>query len=138
MKNKKYEFLEHTADIKFRVWGKNLNEIFENAAYAISEVISRGRKISAKKKKKIKIQAKGNEALLYNFIDELLYLLDADGFLVSNVKVKLKENNLEADIFGDSAENYDNLDQIKAATYSEMYIKQKKDKTWEAQVVVDV
>jgi SHS2 domain-containing protein len=30
-------FLEHTADTKFRAYGKNLNEVFENAALAFSE-----------------------------------------------------------------------------------------------------
>ena len=76
--------------------------------------------------------------MLYSFLDELIYLLDAKNFIVAKVKVKIKNNNLEAEVYGDNASKYKDLDHIKAATYSEMYIKQKKDKTWEAQVVLDV
>ena len=86
----------------------------------------------------IKIKGKDNEEILYKFIDELIYLLDAKNFIVAKVKVKIKNNNLEAEVYGDNASKYKDLDHIKAATYSEMYIKQKKDKTWEAQVVLDV
>ena len=138
MKNKKFKFLEHTADIKFRAYGESLNEIFENCALAVSNYLSRTKKIKNKNKKIIKLKGEDNESLLYDFLDELIYLLDAKNFVVSKAKVKIKDNSLEAEIFGDSVSNYKDLDYIKAATYSEMYIKRKKDKTWEAQVVLDV
>ena len=141
MKNKKYKFLEHTADIKFRAYGKNINEIFENCALAVSHLFGRGRKIKSIKIKKVKLECQDNESLLYNFLDELIYLLDAENFVVSRAKVKIKEDGkkkLEAGIYGDDASNYKDLDQIKAATYAEMYIKQKSKGNWEAQVVLDV
>ncbi len=34
----KFKFLEHTADIKFQVFGKTLEEVFENTALAISKI----------------------------------------------------------------------------------------------------
>ena len=37
----KYEFIDHTADIKFRSYGNTLDESFENAAYALKEIISK-------------------------------------------------------------------------------------------------
>ena len=138
----KYKFLEHTADIKFRVYGRTLGKIFENTTLAFCEIISRKKKIRADKKKKIKLRAEDLEGLLYSFIDELIYLLDAKNFLVCKAKVKVKESKgesrLEGEVFGDNAGRYDDLDHIKAATYHEMYVRQKKDKAWEAQVVVDV
>jgi len=145
-KTKKYIFLEHTADIKIKSFGKNLNEIFENFALAVSEYLSRGEKIKNIKKKKITVKGEDNESLLYNFLDELIYLLDAKNFVVSKAKATTfkkgstspNEIILEAEVYGDSASQYDDLDHIKAATYAEMYIKQKKDNSWEAQVVLDV
>lgn len=133
----KFKFLEHTADIKFQIFGKNLGEIFENSALAISKIYSKTKKISAKKKKKITIKGKDNEALLYNFIEELIFLVDSEDFVVSKARVKVKENSLTADIYGDDVKNYKDLDQIKSSTYHEMYIKKTK-KGWEAQTVVDV
>ena len=135
---KKYKFLEHTADIKIKAYGKNLNEIFENFALAISDYLARGNKIKSAKKKIIKLKGDDSESLLYSFLDELIYLLDAENFVVAKAKVKTKDNKLEAEIYGDDASTYRDLDQIKAATYAEMYIKRKKDKPWEAQAVLDV
>ncbi|RZD31065.1 archease, partial [Candidatus Parvarchaeota archaeon] len=41
---KKYEFFEHTADVKFKSYGGSLNEVFENCALAVSKIISRDEK----------------------------------------------------------------------------------------------
>ena len=133
----KFEFLEHTADIKFKAYGRNLNKIFENVALAISEILSRSDEVKGRIVKKFELDGKDNESLLYGFIDELIYLLDADNFIISKAKVNILGNKLRAKIYGDDALRYKGLDHIKAATYSEMYIKKIKDK-WEAQVVVDV
>lgn len=135
---KKFKFLEHTADVKFVLRGRKIEDIFSNCAEAISSIISRGVKIKDIRKKKISITGKDYESIMYKFIDELIYLLDAEGFLVSRAKIKLKDNILTAELYGDDSSKYNDLDSIKAATYAEMYVKQKKDKTWEAQVVVDV
>ena len=134
---KKFEFLEHTADIKFKAYGKNINEIFESCTLAFSSYISREKKIKSKIEKQIKIEADNHEQLLYKFLDELIYLLDADKFIVSKAKVQIADNKLTALLEGDSALNYKDLDHVKAATYAEMYIKQDL-KGWEAQVVLDV
>ena len=135
---KQFEFLEHTADIKFRAYGKSLDELFENCVLAFSEYISRGEGIKSKTKKEIKLEGQDNESLLSKFLDELIYLIDADGFVTARAKVKIVGKKLSAILYGDIVKNYNDLDQVKAATYAEMYIKKKKDKTWECQVVLDV
>lgn len=133
----KYKFIEHTADIKFKSYGKSLNEVFENAVLAIAEYISRGKEVKSAKKKLIKLKGTDINSLLYNFLDELIYLLDADFFITAKAKVSIKGLNLKAELFGDNASNYKNLDHIKAATYSEMHIKKTRS-GWEAQAVMDV
>ena len=134
----KFEFLEHTADIKFRVKGKSLKAVFENCVLAVSHVLSRGRKIKSVKKKEFTVSGKNNESLLCNFIDELIYLLDAKNFVVSKSNVKILNGKLKAIVYGDDSSHYGDLDSIKAATYAEMYIREVKKGKWEAQVVVDV
>jgi len=54
----KYEFLEHTADVKFRAYGKTLEEAFENVALAFAETVSKGEKIKEKKKKSISVKGR--------------------------------------------------------------------------------
>jgi len=138
---KKFRFLEHTADIKFKVWGKTIEKIFENSALALNDFLSKGQPIKDKVKKKFKIIGKGYDELLYKFIDGIIYLLDAEDFILANAKVKIKEGKnmmeLEAFVYGDKVQNYENLDHIKSATYSEMYI-ERIPGGWEGQAVVDV
>jgi SHS2 domain-containing protein len=75
--------------------------------------------------------------MLYNFLEEFLYLLDAEDFLLSKVKVKLfQTTRLEAEVFGDKASNYNFTNNVKAITYNEMFVKKGKGK-WISQVVVD-
>ena len=136
---KKFEFLEHTADIKFRAFGKTLEEVFENSALAISNIIYK-EEIKEEKKLKIKVKGKDLESLLYNFLEEFLFLFDSENFLLSDVKsIKIDEKNLtaEAEVSGDDAKNYKINIGIKAITYNEMFVKKGKD-GWETQVVVDV
>src|SRR3990167_9476131 len=121
-----YKFLEHTADVKFRAEGKTLELAFKAAALALREVITKNPKIKInyKIKKNIKVKGKDNEALLYNFLEEFLYLLDAKNFLPAKIKnIKIKDNKLEAEIAGDKASNYKFSNDVKAVTYNQMYVK---------------
>ena len=138
----KFKTLEHTADIKFQVEANNLEELFDGVAQVFSHQITRGVKISGNLKKKIKLEGKDNEEILYKFLDELIFFLDANGFLVSSAKVKITKINsarkkLEGVLLGTDASKYNGLDHIKAATYAEMFVKKKKT-GWTAQFVLDV
>jgi SHS2 domain-containing protein len=134
----KYEFLEHTADIKIRTYGCNLEEAFENVILAFSDFVSGGEGVKPRKGKVVNVSGNDKESLLYNFIEELIYLLDAEKFVVAKGSVFFRGNNLRAELFGDDAINYNELENVKAATYAEMEIKQKDDKKWVLTMVVDV
>ena len=163
---KKYEFLEHTADIKFQAFGKNIEEVFENSALAMFNAMYDG-KVKEKKSFKINVKGKDFESLLYNFLEELLVLFDGENFFMSKVekleiskdisdkgnlinrkqigrakKSELASDNgrhlkLKAEIIGDDAKNYKIHIDVKAITYHEMFVRQEKE-GWIAQVVLDV
>lgn len=133
----KYKFLEHTADIKIQAFGKSVEEVFENCALAMFNSMS-DENVKKKVKKKIQVEGKDYESLLYNFLEELLFLLDSEGFFLSGVEnLRIKNNKLTAQVVGDSAENYNLETDIKAITYSEMFVREEKNK-WIAQVVLDI
>ena|SRR3989344_1022746 len=136
--NRRYKFLEHTADIKFQAFGKSLNRAFENSAIAMFRAMTNER-IRAKNKKIIKIDGRDKESLLYNFLEELIFLLDTENFFLSKIKVSIDAENqkLTADLFGDDVKKYQPHIDIKAVTYSEMFVKQERGK-WVCQVVLDV
>jgi SHS2 domain-containing protein len=134
---KKFEFLEHTADAKFRAYGASLEKAFENAALALKQVLNE-KKAKPKIKKKIKVKAKDLNSLLYHFLEEFLFLFDSENFLLSKVKVKIKikEMELEADVYGEEGK-FINEGGVKAITYNEMEIGRQKNIN-HVQVVIDV
>ena len=148
----KFKFLLHTADIKFQAFGKTIEKCFENAAYALKEVITKD-KIKPIIKKIIKVKGKDLEELLYNFLEEFLFLMDTENLVLSKItKIKINRNNknrfeLSSEVYFDRINNYKTISDVKAITYNEMFIKGpsndgnclKKEKgKFTCQVVVDV
>ena len=144
IKKKKYNFLEHTADVKFLAYGKNLEEAFANSALALKETISGDLFIESKKEKTIKVSGEDMESLLYSFLEEFLYLLDAEDFLLSGIEdlhINEKEMTLDADVTGDDASKYEFTNDVKAITYNEMKVGTKEiddKRQYFCQVVLDV
>ena len=88
------------------------------------------------------MNGKDKEALLYSFLEEFLFLLDAEDFIVDKIKkikieIKGKKFELQAEAFGDRASEYKFTNDVKAVTYNQMFVKKEKDK-YVVQVVLDV
>jgi SHS2 domain-containing protein len=138
----KYKYIDHTADLKVRAYGKTLEEAFANAAIGGFDFLTDTSKIKKKTEKKISIKSKRIEALLYDFIEQLLFLLDTEGFIISGFKdMKIKQAKddfeLKCTALGDNYKNYEVKGDIKAITYSEMKIEQEKSKVI-IQLVFDI
>jgi len=137
-----YKYLEHTADVKFQAYGKSLEEAFGNAALALFNVMIDTKSIKNKTRKTITVKGNDLKSLLYNFLEEFLFLLDTEGFMlgkISDVKIIKKKNTYELSAVagGDEAKNYETKGDVKAVTYNEMEIKQEKNRA-SVQVVLDV
>ncbi len=140
----KFKYLEHTADAKFEAYGNNLEEAFSNAALATFNIITKTEIIKPEIEKEIKVNAKRDTSLLYDFIEELLFLLDTEGFILSDVKdlkiIKVDDGfDLKATITGDNYKNYPDEvhGNIKSITYNDMSIVERGD-GWTLTVVVDL
>ena len=134
---KTFEFLPHTADLKVKAYGKTLEEVFVNFGKAMSSYLTEGAEIKKHKKIKINLHSEDNYSLLYDFLEELLFLLEAKSILFSDADIKIKENSITGFIFGDDVKNYKTYGNIKAVTYSEISIKKTKQGIT-AQVVFDL
>lgn len=135
-----YKFREHIADVKFVVEEKDLEKTFIEASKALKESIVGKRKIRKEDLRKIEIKGASLENLLYLFLEEFLYLIDAEFFIFSSVKsIEINEKNkiLVAEIYGDDSSKYNFVNDVKAITYSEMKI-EKTEKGFKASVVLDV
>lgn len=140
MVEKKYELIEHTADIGIRVKGDNLKELFINAALAMFDIIAEKKKEQKNKSKRIKIRQKADnlEELFVNWLNELLSLSSVKELIFNDFKIgKLDENNLEAQAFGQDIQDYKVNVEIKAATYHTLKLAQTES-GWNAEVIFDV
>ncbi|HNS05770.1 MAG TPA: archease [Candidatus Saccharicenans sp.] len=145
--DKKYEFLSHLADAKFRAYGRTLEEVLANAALAMVSLMWEAEQIRPTRKEAIKVEASSLEQLTVKFLTEFLYLLDVKSFLLAKVEsIKVEETQkdgrklyrLEAEVAGDSASpDYEIYGLVKAVTYNEMKI-EKTDGLWVLEVVVDM
>ena len=133
---KKYEILEHKADLKIRALGKDLKELFENAMIGMFESAKYeggGRKI----KKEIKVSSLDLLSLLVDFLSEALYQSQINKEIYNDIKfTKLIDTELEAELIGQKVERFG--EDIKAVTYHNLEIKQNKNKIWEGTVLFDI
>ena len=144
MINKKYIFLEDVAiaDIAYEAYGENLNELFENAAFAIFEISANLKTIDAKEKIEFELENEKIDNLLYDFLSEILFLKDSKYMVFKKVNVSIEEGKtyklkalLEGDTINPQKQQLEN--DIKAVTMHMFEVKKEKD-GYKATVVVDI
>jgi SHS2 domain-containing protein len=135
-----YRQLPHTADLAWRLWGKDLPELFENAGRALSATLTDRRYLRRRATREVRLTADDREALLVDWLNYLLYLFDIEGFLGRDFQVEsLTPQRLEARVSGESfdAARHPERTGVKAATYHQLSIVPAKD-GWQATVVLDL
>ncbi len=139
----KYKYLPHTADTKFRAYGKTLEEAFANAALAMTNVMVDTAQVKGKTAKKITADGSDLQSLLYSFLEKFLILLDSENFFLAEIKrISISKSSsgykLTAEASGDDAANYETIGpQVKAVTYNDMIVEEKKSACM-VQVVLDI
>jgi len=128
LKNKlrRFEIIEHTADIGLKIYAKNLKGIFVNAATGLLSLVTDIRKVSAKKSIKINLKEENREELLVSWLNELIFQFSAHNFLAKQFKIKkIMDNLISADVRGEKIDlaKHKILTEIKAATYHDLEIK---------------
>lgn len=138
----KYINLEHTADLKIKAFGKTKEELFANAAYGMFQQIEsrKGEKglpaQAGEVTRKIKIESVDLEALLVDFLSELLSLSDQYNEIYRDCKLKITDDKLlEGEISGNKVESFET--EIKAVTYHELKI-EKENSHLTAEIVFDI
>jgi SHS2 domain-containing protein len=116
---KAYEFLDHTADVVVKAYGKDIAEAFEHAAMAMFDLMTDSSKIATVGEYKIELSAPDWEQLLVDWLAELLFLHDVHNVVFGRFKVLLKDNQLSATVYGEefNPEKHRIGIEIKAVTY---------------------
>jgi SHS2 domain-containing protein len=135
-----YRQMPHNADLAWRLWGKDLPELFENAGRALSATLTDRRYLRRRATREVRLAAIDQEALLIDWLNHLLYLFDTDGFLGRDFQVELPTpESLTAAVTGESFDpaRHPEGTGVKAATYHQLSIVPVED-GWEGTVVLDL
>ncbi len=134
----RYKILEHPADLKLEVKAPKIEELFLNLAWGICEVmVPKLNQFPASGKRIIKAQGKDKESLLVNFLNEIIYLSDAEREIYRNFKIKRFQPNKFLEVVAEVVKPKRKEVEIKAATYHDLEIL-KKNNHWQAVVVFDI
>jgi len=135
-----YFQLSHTADAAWRIGGESLEDLFANAAAALTATLTDRRYVRGREAREVVIEAPDREALLVDWLNHLLYLFDTEGFLARDVRVvSLTDHHLQARVRGEiyDPDRHPQKTAVKAATYHHLEII-RKNGGWQATVILDL
>lgn len=143
VQSKDFEYLEHTADAKFRAYGKNLGQAFENAALAMLNVMVETGSVTNSSSVEVELSSPDPDSLLFDWLSEVLFLFEVEEMVFGDVKVNElnigeDECSLSGTLYGETIDHSIHIfdTEVKAATYNDMKI-EKTDDGWMIQATVD-
>ena len=131
--NPQFKYFDTTADIGITVESDNIIDAFKNSALGTLNLITDIEKIKTETTKEILIESEDEYGLLYDWITELLILLDSENFMASEYDINIEEKEdklvLSGTISGDTynTNTYNYKTEVKAITYHEMNIEKSED-----------
>ena len=140
MSQKRFEILDHTADIGLIVYGRDLPTLFQNAGEAFFHLITDLKKVRDRTERRIRIGRKDLNFLLVDWLNELLYLHDVENLLFKKFKVEsVGEEGLKAAARGEPFQEGLHVikTQVKAVTYHQIEVRKEKQ-GWKARVILDL
>ncbi|MDH7476528.1 MAG: archease [Microgenomates group bacterium] len=126
------------ADIMVVVYGQDKEKLLKNSLLAFTSIITDIKKLKSKYKIKIKIKESSFPKLLFNFVEQLIYLKDSQNILFKEAKLRLLKNHLIGQLIGDKISlTLPIKTDIKALTYHSFLVKKAKN-YYRAKLVFDV
>ena len=126
-----YKVLDHATDAFIEVTASSLTEAFKVAGDSVVDTILDNSKIEEKEERNIVVMGKDLNYLLYNWLEDLIYLIITEGFAIKKLNITLEKNEeytISAQIFGEDIDikKHGFKVEIKSPTFHEMEIKQEK------------
>lgn len=137
---KRYKTFNHTADLGIEVYGEDQKQLFENAGFALFDLITDMHKVDAKTSLPLAVEGMNLEDLMVSWLRELLYLHQVKGYLFRNFSIsEMSEELLNATVKGEKFDphRHELIREIKAATYHQIKVACDKG-TWISRIVFDI
>jgi tRNA nucleotidyltransferase (CCA-adding enzyme) len=135
-----WEHFPHQADMGIRGVGPTRERAFEEAALAMTAIVTDPENVAADSAVTISCEAPDDELLLVDWLNALIFEMASRHMLFNRFEVKLDGQRLNATAWGETVdpEKHQPAVEIKGATYTELKVAQRDHGDWLAQCVVDV
>ncbi|HWP31766.1 MAG TPA: archease [Fimbriimonadales bacterium] len=140
MSEPRWEHFSHEADIGVRGIAPSLNQAFEQAALALTAVITDPNDVAQETCVEIQCSAPDKELLLFEWLNALVYEMSIRNMIFGKYEVEIHDSALSAKAWGENikVEKHHPAVEIKGATYTALRVKQDENGLWIAECVVDV
>ena len=134
-----FEVIDDTADIGIIARGRDLSGLFANAAAGMLYLMAGEDFSNPTVHRKLELQADDAEALLVEWLNELLYILDTERLLLNKFDIAVSGNRLEAKCAWEKLEvrRHRLKREIKAATYHDLRV-EKANGEYVARIIFDI
>jgi SHS2 domain-containing protein len=136
----RYKVFDHTADLGLDIYGKTVEELFANAAFAIFDNITNLENVQTVVERKITVEGDGWEDLLVNYLREILYLYNGEELLLKEFSImEIDSRHLEGQVSGEfyASSKHRIHAEIKAVTYHQASVRETPE-GWVGRVICDV
>ncbi len=135
-----WEHFPHEADMGIRGIGITKSQAFEQAALALTAVITDPEEVASQVESHFSCEAPDDELLLVDWLNALIYEMACGHMVFGWFDVKINDHHLEAVARGEPVDRkkHEPAVEIKGATYTELSVRHMEGRGWVAQCVVDV
>jgi tRNA nucleotidyltransferase (CCA-adding enzyme) len=140
LRNARWEHFPHDADIGVRGCGPTIAAAFEQAALALTAVVTNPAHIALRRSVSLSCEAPSVELLLVDWLNALVLRMATDDLLFGSFEVTISGCRLDARVLGEpiDVERHQPAVEVKGATLTALEVAQLPDGSWRAQCVVDV
>ncbi len=136
---KEFEIIDHTADAGIRAYGSDLSQAFANSARAMFSLIAGLDTIRPVLGRDVEVSAPDKEALLVEWLNELIFLFDVEHLLFKQFDIiSITPTGLRARCYGEKVDKarHEIKTGIKAVTYHQLKVEENNG--CRVQVYLDV
>ena len=135
----RWEHFPHDADVGVRGWGPTPAAAFEQAAHALTAVITDAEVRSAVAIE-VKCEAPDLELLLVEWLNAIIYEMAVRKMLFGRFAARIENGQLEGTLWGEPIDvaRHAPACEPKGATYTALRVAQDKNGAWSAACIVDV
>jgi SHS2 domain-containing protein len=134
-----WEHFPHAADVGVRGFGKTAAKAFEQAALALTAVVTTA-EVTPKTEVRVRCEAPDLELLFVEWLNAIIYEMAVRNMLFSRFSARIEGRGLEGLLWGEPVDvaRHQPACEPKGATYTALRVAEGADGVWSAQCIVDV